>query len=143
MTTLQTSLYFREWGKTRKALIAAGYTSAETDEWRHELHAAALGKDKSSKLFNNRDLDAVLGKFRAISQPDNFDEQIRLMEAEKSRLIHGIEKDSLGDAWLASICRDIWDRTDWRNLPVEELLKLRRRVANARRASDSKIDAPF
>lgn len=86
MTKAQNALYFREWGAARSILIARhGWTAAQADEHRHELHRQALGKDKSSKAFTNRDLDVVLATFRAIAQPADLDTQIRKAEQPELR----------------------------------------------------------
>lgn len=77
MTPRQTQLYFREWAAVRKA---------KPDADRHALHIEALGRDKSSKKFSNSDFDRVLKVFRAISQPDNLNAQLRQDLQSRHRL---------------------------------------------------------
>jgi len=79
MTPKQTQLYWREWAAVR---------SADPKADRHDLHTRALGRDKSSKDFTNRDLDQVLGVFRAISDPLNLAPQIRAQRQGRARLEH-------------------------------------------------------
>ena len=136
MTAKQNTLYWVEWNKTRAILTVNGYTQLETEEWRREATTKACGKYKSSRDLTNRDLDLVLSHFRAVSRPDDLDEQIRLTEAEDERLRQGIRQDSPGDEWLSTITRAIYGHTrpnQWEELPTKELLKLRRRCANAAR----------
>lgn len=88
MTKAQTSLYFREWGKARKALLNAHYEPKEADARRLEIHAEVLGIDNfdpqhsphriavSSKRFNNATLDKVLAAFRALSDSANLNAQL-------------------------------------------------------------------
>lgn len=136
MTAKQTALYWRAWNTTRAILTRTGYTLLETEEWRRDVTTKACGKYKSSRDLTNRDLDMVLTHFRAVSQPDDLDEQIRLTDAEDERLRQGIRQDSPGDEWLLTITRSIYGHTrpnQWEELPTRELLKLRRRCANAAR----------
>ena len=69
MTPKQTSLYWREWSKAKRALVSLSLpkgegqgegSSPDWDQKRYELHHSALGHDKSSKDFTNADLDKVL-----------------------------------------------------------------------------------
>lgn len=69
MTEPQLRLYRAEWGKARKALRARGWAPALADAERKAIHVRVLGEDVSSLLLNNRQLDLVLGAFRAISSP--------------------------------------------------------------------------
>lgn len=83
MTKAQRNLYWREWGKVHKM-----YPHID----RHDMHAAALGTDKSSSAFSNRDLDLVLGQFRAITSPADLDMQLRQATMDRTRLLYAIEK---------------------------------------------------
>jgi hypothetical protein len=78
MTEKQDKLYWREWAAVR---------AAWPDANRHELHARALGQDKSHTLFSNDDFDRVLGVFRALSRPADLDSQLRQLRQVKTRLI--------------------------------------------------------
>jgi hypothetical protein len=87
MTTLQTRLYWREWGRARERFLGLGFTNAQADAKRHELHLKALGKAKSSKALNNADLDKVLAAFRAVWDDANLDAQLRQEEQPEKRRI--------------------------------------------------------
>lgn len=85
MNAKQQSLYFREWGKARKAL--ADHGRANDDAARKALQAEALGgKVKSSKVLTNEEFTKVLAKFKAWSEPANFDAQMHAEEDPAARL---------------------------------------------------------
>jgi hypothetical protein len=86
MSPKQTKWYWREWAAVVRACKAADLPEPD----RHELHREALGKDKSSKAFTNADLDKVIATFRAHSQADNIDAQLRQMAQPRIRLEHKI-----------------------------------------------------
>lgn len=73
MSPKQTQLYWREFAAVQRACKAAARPPAD----RHELHARALGADKSSKHFTNADFDKVLGVFRSISRPADVTAQVQ------------------------------------------------------------------
>jgi len=81
MTPKQTQLYWREWGAVSRAAKAAGRDLPD----RHSLHRQALGRDVSSKDFSNAQFDAVLGVFRALSQPGNLNGQWRQLDQPRRR----------------------------------------------------------
>ncbi len=76
MTEAQLRLYRREWGAARKVLRARGFAPSAADAERHALHVQAIGTDKSSLDFTNKDLDKVLAAFRAISRSADLRPQI-------------------------------------------------------------------
>lgn len=80
MTSAQTALYFREWGKVRAVFLVKGIDPKQADAKRHALHKKALGSDKSSKDFTNADLDKVLAEFYAITRPGDLGVQLRQQE---------------------------------------------------------------
>jgi hypothetical protein len=95
MTAAQTAMYFAEFGKLRDVLRARGWSSTKCEQHRHALTRKALGADKSSKHFTNRELDAVLAAIRAELQPANFDAQMQLQDMPAKRrsiLIHRIDE---------------------------------------------------
>jgi len=77
MNAAQTNLYFFEWGRVREHYLGRGLDPKQADAKRHELHVRALGGRKSSKDFTNADLDKVIATFRAITQPCDFNAQMR------------------------------------------------------------------
>jgi len=78
VTEKQEHLYWREWQAVRAAWPEAD---------RHELHARALGEDKSHRLFSNRDFDLVLAEFRAVSRPSDLAGQLRQLRQVRTRLL--------------------------------------------------------
>jgi len=85
MTPPQTLLYWREWAAVRRA---------KPDADRDHLTITALGSRKSSKAFNNSDLDRVLAVFRSISQPGNLNSQMRQIAQPRERLLYTIAEHS-------------------------------------------------
>jgi len=81
MTEKQEKLYWREWAAVRFACKRRALTEPD----RHELHAKALGEDKSHKSLNNADFDRVLAEFRSWSQPENVSGQVRQIEQPRTR----------------------------------------------------------
>ena len=85
MSPAQTNLYFFEWGRVRKHFLAKGIDSKQADNKRHALHNRALGRDKSSKVFSNAELDKVIAAFRAVSDGGNLDAQMRVQDSPDVR----------------------------------------------------------
>ncbi len=123
--------YRVEWSLCRRALRAGGLTPEEADATRHELHVKTLGVDISSTDLNDRQLDLLLGAFRAISQPANLQHQLDAQSGPLRRLIHGIEKlDKANPGYIAQILIDMAYSADWRKLTdIDELIKLRATLA--------------
>lgn len=69
MTPSQQLLYFRRWGQLVDAWRALGLTA--TDGVRKEIQRAAIGRDISSKLLNNKELDRTLFAFWHAAEPRN------------------------------------------------------------------------
>jgi hypothetical protein len=67
--------------RRRRSQLAwhAAKIAGRLEEDRRRLTCEALGEDKSSKDFTSEDFDKVLAAFRAISQPDSLNAQIRAM----------------------------------------------------------------
>jgi hypothetical protein len=86
MSPRQKALYFREWGNCRRALLELGYSSAEADAQRHRIHIEQLGRDVSSKVLTNSQLDAILSGFRAYSRPDDLMGQLRQLDQPDQRV---------------------------------------------------------
>lgn len=136
MTPKQCSLYFREWGRVRSTCRQHGWPVPE----RHDLHARALGQDKSSKDFTNQDLDRVLAEFQAISRPDDLDAQLRQQDQPRCRLLYGIWRVAPEPYWRA-IARDKFGTADLDRLNLDQLHQLRITLA-ARARSRHRRDPP-
>ena len=119
MTALQNSLYFREWGKVRTACKQQGFPVPD----RHYLHVKALGQDKSHLDFTNDDFDQVLAEFRALSQPDNLDAQLRQQDMPRRRLLYSIMHLADAPYWRA-IARDKFGTDDETRLDLVQLHQL-------------------
>jgi hypothetical protein len=115
LTKAQNTLYFREWGAVRKALIDGGRTPKESDAMRHVLTERVLGYDKPHARLTNAEFDAILGAFRAISRADDIDAQLRQLEQpiERARRVVADLQASmhLSDAYIAGTCRNICKRS--------------------------------
>lgn len=127
MTPAQTRLYYRTWSRVRRVLFELGGLSpADADAERHAIHQDALGTDKSSRAFTNRDLDMVLAAFEArlvlITGPGQTD---RATDQPRRRLLFAIDRLGLGDAYLNRLARDQFHSDDWRSLPEPQLASLR------------------
>lgn len=110
MTKAQRSKYWREWSRVKRVV-----GSEADDQLRHELHIKALGSDKSSSAFTNRDFDTVLAVFWAISKPADMDAQLAQMNQDRKRLVWKICNEQLRllkcfmedpEAYLAKLLQD-------------------------------------
>lgn len=149
MTQKQTYLYWKEWQAVRRV-------DAKAD--RHELHIRALGKDKSSKLFNNQDLDKVLGAFRAISNPSNLNAQLRQLNQDKTRLLWKImndqsslisvfmegadqlERNTEAEHYIIAVIRDKFHTEDIRDLSAERIQDHDSELEMLRNTLDARIN---
>jgi|GEM_PF-2502265 len=86
MTAGQTAMYFAEFGKLRDVLRARGWSSTRIEQHRAAITVKALGKQKSSKVFTNGDLDKVLAVITADRAPADFDAQMRLQDMPEKRV---------------------------------------------------------
>ena len=142
LTKSQMLKFWKEWGLAKAVLVGSvGFTSAEAEDWRRETTATALGRHKKPAEMGNRDMDLMLGAFRGVHSPEDFDGQMQLENAERNRLLRGIQQDAPNAAWLESLCRDIYGKPYHEDLPTADLLKLRRRCAGAARAARMKAAA--
>lgn len=133
MTPAQTSLYWREWGLCKRALLRHGFARDELEAQRHRIHIEATGKDVSSKKLTNAQLDAILSAFRAYSRPDDLMEQLRIIDQPEQRLSAFRDRatklaaelcDTRGPAaYLESLAQRICGRS-WSRLEETEVAKL-------------------
>ena len=140
MSPAQDKLYWREWGAVSRRCRDRGLPVPD----RHELHAAALGADKSHKDFTNADFDKVLAQFRAHSQPDNVAAQLRQLDQPKVRLRHKIM--SFDQAYWQAIARDKFGHADLEELDLDQLTQLRNTLAareTSRRRKETAAGSPF
>jgi hypothetical protein len=110
------SLYWPAWRAAEKALLAAHATAEDAEATRREIHAAVAGKPVSSKELTNRQLDEVLAKFRAISNPLDGRYQARQADQPACRIRWKIEQlrreHNLSAEYIDTVAR----RVAWRPL---------------------------
>ena len=147
MTPAQKSRYWRDWSKIRKMLVEMGdFSKEDADAERHEIHRRALGRDKSSKDFTNRDLDAIFDHFQTYIVLIDGPQKTAGPDGECKRLIWAITQTGLPEAYLEAISQDQFGTPDWRSLPEADLVKFRftavsraaakRKAANAAKAAN-------
>lgn len=95
MSPRQSAMYWAEWARVRDMLRTRGCTVAQVEEYRHALTRRALGVLKSSKSFTNADLDRVLARLKAESDPANLDAQLSIQDSPDRRrayLLHRLSE---------------------------------------------------
>lgn len=136
MTTAQTKMFFTQWRRVRKALTEFGdFSPADADAERKLIQHQALGCDKSSKDFSNRDLNKVLDAFDKILVL--FDGPSTKPTRNASNLIYSISKLGLDDPYLNKIAADQFQVSDWRKLSESQLTLLRYTATNRARSFTS------
>ncbi len=124
LTKAQNTLYFREWGATKRALVAAGRTPSAAEALRHELHERVLGYDKSHIRLTNAEFDAILGAFRALSRAEDVEGQIRQLEqpiVRARRVVVELQSEmGLSDSYIDGCCQNIIRRT-FQDCTVQDL----------------------
>jgi hypothetical protein len=68
------------------------WTKAEEENCRHELTRIALGYEKSSTQFTQREFDKVIAHLQSIVQPDNLSLQLRQLKQENKRAIFVVNR---------------------------------------------------
>ena len=86
------SVYWPHWRAAEEVLIRAGFSKAEAEEKRKDIHTAVVGVPCSSKDLTDRTLDAVLAKFAAISAPADGKRQADLADGDCKRIRHCISE---------------------------------------------------
>ncbi len=134
MTPKQTALYWKTWSLAKAKFIAAGYDPKEAEAERKILTEKALGKPKSSKDFNNRDLDAVLAMFKSVYS-DDLTAQLNATDGTRIRCRRGIHDRQMG-AYAVALAESIYGTPDWENLPEKELQKIAMRCHKKHRENN-------
>lgn len=108
---------------------------------RHACTVVALGRDKGSWSFTNRDLDRVLGVLRQLSNEldltsamvvDRSDAEKAVQQddtgvqvaGDRRRVSWAISKIDLPKGYIEQICRDKFGTSNWRSLPDLALTQL-------------------
>ena len=152
MSPAQKTWYFRWWGRARAALesgtlsdmgkkvhemanhmgatrtghhVRAG-CAVDAEVLRHACHVVALGRQKSSKLLTNAELDRVSLVFKLIINGDDLAARIAWEQPDQGqikRLTWSI-KNTAPEALIVHVCKDKFSRADWWNLGTTELRQL-------------------
>lgn len=117
MTHAQIKLYRGEWENVRAVVPDAD------DDFRYECHRRALGYDKSSAQFTNRELDLVLAHFRAMSRPADLAAQLAPAEQTRKRLLWSI-KNKAPASYVRAIVQDRFAGRRLEDLADRELRQL-------------------
>lgn len=137
----QNKWYWRMWGAVTRWCRANGLSDPD----RHDLHARALGADKSHTAFDDDDFDDVMSAFYAIAEPDNFDIQVEFAKGRRTRRIYACQRNAVkavGQAgaagYIRSISQDKFGTSDWEGLELEQLRDLRNTLARCISARQKK-----
>lgn len=103
----QRRLYWPEWNASAKILAANGFSKSEIDEQRLDIHQQVTNTRCSSKTLTNRQLDAVIDKFRAIRgvESDKAQEQPEVRLRYKIRALQ--KRMKLSDAYIRTTSENI------------------------------------
>lgn len=150
MTKAQHARYWRDWSKIRKMLVEMGdFSKEDADAERKQIHLRALGREKSSKDLNNKDLDQIFKHFNSyLILIDGPKKATAEPAGECKRLIWAIEKTGLPEPYLESIAQDTFGISAWRTLPEDKLTKFRftavtRAAARRKAARADATEDPF
>lgn len=120
---------------------ARGWNNAERTAARNRITTDLFGRPRSWATLTNPEVDRLKARLRAIAQTEDLTAQMEDATAggdgERRRLIHRIESDKAAAgfdwAYVKGLARDLYDRSDWRELPLPQLKNLRDLVANRAR----------
>jgi len=108
------ALYWPAWRDAKAALLAAHHSRDEAEAARLEIHRSITGTPCSSKSLDNRQLDQVLARFRAISCPSDGRFQARQADQPACRVRWRIaqiqRKMGLSDEYVAEVAKRVTDR---------------------------------
>lgn len=114
-------------------LAALQHRALTADDLRHACHVVALGRDKSSKDFSNRDFDRLLvywGDERTITglllEPLDLAADIHRANPDlktRARHQHFLQHECLG-GYVMSECERIFHTKEWEALPTHQLIQL-------------------
>ena len=147
MTSKQTRLYWREWGKASKALQARfNKPAGAVEEYRQKLHIKAIGYSVSSKKLTNTQLDKVLAIFSAQYQPDNIDAQIQRNTQADNRIDFRIKtlvnESDMTPAYLNGITQKMFE-VDYADISYSQKKKLIPALVLHKKRQNQKTTNPF
>ena len=139
MTPKQHKLYIGTWLRVKDTLIRlGGYSKEEAEAKRHEIHAEALGKAKSSKAFTNADLDRVLDAFQSYLGLTDPRQSKRAVEEPRKRALYAIRGLGFDSSYIEKVAQDRFKTSNWEDLGESDLWKLRLTLVTRARARQKK-----
>jgi len=126
--------YWATWRDVKDRLMTQReLSSAMADAMRDELCCQAHGRAISAAEMTDDEAGDVLKEFALVLRPDDIGAQMEdNSEAGRKRrqCIWSIQKEEKFPGYAMGICQDIYHRRDWKDLPLADLLTLRRRIGN-------------
>jgi hypothetical protein len=94
ITTSQRTMLFGLWKRANAVLMPGRetWTKHEEDQRRRELTRDAIDEEKSWSDLSNSDVDKLKGALLAIIKPGDLNAQLRQLNQERNRLLHGIRR---------------------------------------------------
>lgn len=117
------SLYDAVWNRAERT-AAASHRAPIPDDFRHAIHWAALGRDKSSRYLSSADLDRIVPALRLLADPYDLNAMLDWIDPEKAQHRRMAW-------WLRNKCRPDYlssIRSDWRELSGDELERFYRLI---------------
>jgi hypothetical protein len=120
-----------------RQLALQAHRAPTSDDLRHGIHVAALGRDKSSAEISGADLDKLIpwiGDGRTIAgvlvDPDDLGSIMALLDPDQRTREWKIAtiRQLAPDAMIRHIAADIWHVEDWTKLDLASLEGLRRKL---------------
>lgn len=109
-----------------RQIAAMEHRGPRVNDLRHGAHVMALGRDKSSTLFSNAEVDRVCTLFKLLSDPDDLDAMMHWQDpgmSEKNRLEWAI-KHAAPDAYVREIASRKFGTRMWEWLRMDQMRQL-------------------
>lgn len=107
-----------------EGIAEADLRTIQAEDLRHACHVVALGRDKSSKLLSNKEVDRVVALFKLLQDPCNIDAVMTWDNPEtpdRKRLLYSIEHINLDEAYKRQILQDKFDTRALASLSIAQL----------------------
>lgn len=90
------------------------------DDLRHGCHVLALGRDKSSKVLTNRELDVVVALFRLLADGDDLAARLDWDHPEtlEERRVEWVIRHAAPEAYVRAVCADRFGTREWSGLAL-------------------------
>lgn len=115
-------IYQRAW-QHAEAVARRECRAPLPDDLRHGVHVAALGRDKSSKVLTNAELDRVLVAMRLLADPDDMGSMVKWEhpEAEERRRRMWWIRHRCKPEYVATVCQDMYGTGDFESLDDHQI----------------------